>query len=302
MTRSATQASEKIEPENGNPPATPAVIPSSNMIILRESELDCDLTTAIQRIRADRATGSARILVVGPEGQDEERMAPSMGVLPPVAPMTLAQFSRNRESAILEEAGSRLLPLLGCLDRFAEESKSVIDALDEEVTDQTRARLRNRIATLSEIQEWTKAVMADMSVQANTLAEGRCLVDTVEICEDMARQIEARFPSVRVLPFRGDLRPRCIGRAADLAEAFYLAMGLVAQRIGGCGRIHLEIHQADGFIVHRIAGDGEPRQIQAAAWVERFRELVVGIHGGKIQPDLTGVGGTGISLELPALA
>ncbi len=302
MTKSATHAPERIERENGSSPANPAVIPSSNMIILRESELDCDLSTAIQRIRADKTSSGARILVIGPDQPDQESIDLGAVTLALTVPMTLSQFSRNREAGILEEAGSRLLPLLGCLDRFAAESRSAIDALQEEVADQTRARLQNRIASLSEIQEWAQAVADDLRIEAKSLAEGRCLVDTVEICEEMGRQIEVRFPAVRVLPVRGDLRPRCVGRAADLAEAFYLAMGLVAQRIGGCGRIHLEIHDRDGYVVHRIAGDGEPRKIQAAQCVARFRELVVEMHGGRIQPDLAGEGGAEISLELPASA
>ena len=50
---------------------TPPVLPSQPVVILRESELDCDLATAIARVRQDEARRQSRILIVGPESQVE---------------------------------------------------------------------------------------------------------------------------------------------------------------------------------------------------------------------------------------
>jgi hypothetical protein len=271
------------------------------MVILRESDLDCDLNTAIERIRADEETSASRILVVAAEEPDLSASGDTQALPPPAAPVTAMQLSRCRETGILEGAGHRIQPLLECLDRFSAETEDVLGALDEEVTDQTRARLKNRIATLCSIQEWASAVLGDLTSEVGALASGRRMVDSRELIDEMARQVEARFPGIKVMPSRGPATADCMGRAAELAEAFYLALGLVAQRIGGSGRIHVEIEEKDGHLVHRIAGDGEPRAIDAEDWIRRFRELVEA-HGGFIEPDLTGPGGSGISLSLPAPA
>lgn len=301
MTRSATPESQNTDFADEAKSANSAITPAGEVVILRESQLDCDLQTAIDRIRADEGTSTARILVVAAEDSADCPGSGGREWPPPIAPLTAMQLSRSRETSILQGAGQRFLPLLECLERFNSESTEVLSALDEEVTDQTRARLKNRIATLRSIHDWAGAVVADLASEAGSLATGQRRVDSRELCEEMARQIEVRFPDVRVMPCRGPAAAECIGRAAEVADILYLAIGLVARRIGGVGRIHVEIEEKDGLVLHRIAGDGEPRPIEAEDWIRRFRELVEA-QGGRVEPDLTGPGGTGISLVLPAQA
>jgi len=278
-----------------------AVIPTGQVVILREADLDCDLATAIEQIRANDETSRSRILVIG---ADDERgtAAPADADTPlpcPRMPMTPAQLGRRREIGALTEVGQRLAALLGCLDLFEDETAAALDELDESIQDQSRARLKNRVGVLRDIRAWAAQVTDDLRAEAQAAATGRRMCDSEELCDEVAGQVRARFPAIRIRRVPSAGHRLCRGRSADLAEAFFLALVLVAHRIGGAGVIQIEITAGEQFLVHRILGLGEPRRIRAPELVERFRELVVDRHGGRIQPDLHGPDGTGLTIELP---
>jgi len=115
---------------------------------------------------------------------------------------------------------------------------------------------------------------------------------------ETAGQVEARFPRLRIT-----VAPRpeslCAARPADLAEAFFLALVLVAQRVGGQGAITVDFESAADGVLHRFVGRGEPRKVSAPETVARFRQLVVDQLGGRVLPDVLGTSGTGLQLLLP---
>ncbi len=291
----AAEMSSSLEAE------APVVLPQKDVVIIREHELDCDLATAIRRVRADEVTSRSRILVIGPDS-DEGGATPALSAdeLPtPKLPVTLAQLGRLREVNALEEVGQRLLPLLGCLDRFSEEGTHALEELDEAISDQSRARLSNQVRVLREIMGWSRTVGDDLRVEVNAAANGHRLVDTWELCAEMGRQLESHFPDLRVqLGSAGDVG-LCRGRAPDLAEAIFLGYVLAAHRIGGQGSIQVERSCEDGFVVHHIKAYGEAKTVVAPELVARFRELVVTDHHGRIRPDLLGKNATSLTLELP---
>src|SRR6187549_3567515 len=90
-------------------------------VILKEADLDCDLATAISRIRATEETRASRILVIAPEGGAGEGVsAARTELLPADLTLSLPQAARRGELAALEPLGRRTLGLLTCLERFAE--------------------------------------------------------------------------------------------------------------------------------------------------------------------------------------
>ena len=276
-----------------------ALIPNSQVVILREGELDCDLATAIRRVRDNEETSRSRILVIGAEDGGEVSVQ-DCDVLPcPSMPMTPAQLGRKREVGALGQVGGRMLALLSCLERFDQESSDALADLDDAIEDQSRARLKGKVAVLREIREWTLEVAADLRTEASAAAEGRRLIDTHELFAEIIGLCEMHFPGVRIHLAAGGERTQCRGRGADLAEAFFLGLVLTAHRIGGAGAVQVEIARRGDHLAHRIYGLGEPRPVAVGALIERFREIVVAGHGGRVLPDAHGPHGTGLTLELP---
>jgi hypothetical protein len=264
-------------------------------VILKESELDCDVATAIQRIRDNEETARHRILVIAPDVGDESG-APRTHV--PPMPTTLAQVARRSECDVLAQANQRVVPLLACLERFLDEASVAWKELDDSIEEAPRARLRNQSHTLREILDWAGAVADDLRRESAGIESGRRTIDTRNLLFEMAGQIETLFPAVRVQLLPGGAS-HCIGRAAELAEAFYLALALTAQRIGGKGTIAIEIDEARDHLVHRIWGQGQVCEIEARESIERFRNLVVDRHHGRITPDVLGPHAAGMTIHLP---
>src|SRR5688572_23210916 len=210
--------------------ASPGVIPTSQLVILKESELDCDVATAIQRIRDNEETARHRILVIAPDDGRDGTGGPRTHI--PTMPTTLAQVARRSECDVLAQANKRVVPLLACLERFLDEARVAWKELDASIEEAPRARLRNQSTSLREILEWAGAVTEDLRREASGTEAGLRTVDTRGLLFEMAGQIETLFPGVRVQLLPGG-SSHCIGRAAELAEAFYLALALTAQRIGG---------------------------------------------------------------------
>ena len=279
----------RLEPQSSAPAA---------IVILRESELDCDLTTAIQRIRANQETAQSRILVVAPDeaGESPETVAQDLDV--PALPL-IGQAARRGEQIALQPFGQRMLSLLTCMDRFLEESEWALRDLEEAIAEEPRARLLNQVKVLQEIQEWTESVASDMRMESKGAAEGLRWIESGSIWEEVAIQLEQVFPGIRVTVGRATSTAPCHARSADLAEAFYLALWLVAGRIGGQGSVQIEVSAQDLVTSHRVLGIGVAYPVRSRAAVERLRFLVSGVLGGMITPDELGPHGTGLTLRIP---
>jgi hypothetical protein len=290
--------SSKLESRRPATGAKPGVIPTSQVIVLKEKELDCDLATAIHRIRACEETSHTRILVIAADEAETDLEAPATdGALIPV-PTTLGQVSRRGQQQAVSALGEELRPLGTCLTRYTGELRAAIDQLVRELPADAASSCGASLRWLEEIAEWTRALAEDLEPRLDRARRGVQLVDTHEVMVEMAGQVEARFPRLRIT-----VAPKpdsaCVARPADLAEAFFLALVLVAQRIGGQGAIGVEFESAADGLLHRFVGSGEPRRVSAPETVARFRRLVVDQLGGRVLPDVLGASGTGLQLLLP---
>lgn len=289
---------EVIRQSSGTP--NPGVIPTSQVIVLKEQDLDCDLATAIARIRSSDKTSHSRILVVAPDdGGDDEDTAVASEPSPPVAaPTTLGQVERRGQEAALEQIGRNLQPLGACLEHYLEEMRAAACELRDRLPDSVVADCEAPLRVLEQGIRWSESLTADLVDQVRDAQRGFHSVDTHALVQDMAGQVEALFPRLRISVGAPVDQP-CPGRPADLAEAFFLGLVLVAQRIGGVGAIAVTFEKRPGSLMHHLSGNGEPTHPVSPDCVARFRKLVVDQHGGRIDRDELGHGGAGLCLHLP---
>ena len=277
----------------------PRVIPSNQLVILREADLECDLATAIQRVREDEKTSGSRILIVGPDEDAKGRVDESAALPMPLLPMSIGQVARRGGLKALRGAGQRLAPKLSSLDGlFAEISRS-LDDVDEAAREGTLARLHSRIRVAGEILGWLRATADDLQNEVDGMVGGFQAVDVYDLLSEVQGQVESFFPELRVNVAPADGEPTCWGRATDLTEGLFLAIVLTAHRIGGKGAVNVEAQSKGENVVVRILGLGEPAKVRAPQETIRLREIFVGQHRGRIVPDSMGPFGTGVVLELP---
>ena len=274
------------------------IIPTGQVVILREAELDCDLGTAIERVRAQGETSQSRILIIA---SDEEKAAPtgSPALPEPTLPTSVLQAVRAGGEQALFEAGERCRPLLQSLERFFEETRWVLDEIDEAAEEGIRARLKSRVRVAQDILGWIQCVVDEMGVQVDAASQGLRTVDMLQLMQESQGHIESFFPGVRVTVAAAPEAMTCRGRATELSEACFLALLLTSHRIGGQGAVTVEPARASEHVQFRVVGLGEPQPVQAPETMERLREIVVTRHGGCIQPDALGPFGTGLLLQLP---
>lgn len=273
-----------------SPSGARGVIPTSQVIVLKEQELDCDLGTAIRRIRECEETSNSRILVVAPDEPEASAEPPRS---PVIAPTTLGQVARRAHQAATERLGAELTPAATGMQHFVSEVRSALDGWSEEESGATARE------AIRQIVDWMEVTAEDMVQRTSRASCGFLLVDTHELLVDMATQVEAAYPGIRVSigPSAG---VSCPARPAELAEGLFLALSLVAQRIGGKGGITVELEEATDGLAHRIAGHGEPRSVSDGEAIARFRSLIVDLHGGVVHQDGLGAEGAGLTIRLPA--
>ncbi len=283
------------------------VIPTSQLVIVRESEVGDGLAEAIAKIRSRPETACSRILVIGPDAEasaaeSEADVLSEAAELPvPNLPVNAAQLGRLYEVEALQCAAGRLLPLLECMDRFFDEAGDVIDELETTVSDQPRARILNRLRSLHDVLGWTRAVSLDLAQEARALEAGARSADPRGLVEEAARQAEVFFPGIRVHIAADSISTACRARAAELIEAFFLGFLLVAHRLGGRGLIRVERGVREATLSYRILGVGDAQPIDLPDVVSRFRSLVGDRLGGCVAPDWYGPSGTGLVLQLPVV-
>lgn len=277
---------------------TGGVVRSGAVVILRESELDCELGEAIERVRSDKETRGSRILIIGADQDAVDTL--DVGSQVPAMPASPTHLARMGEPDLLRRIGSQLARLSACWERFDRELGAELEEFGEAIGDEPLARLQARLGRLKSIQEWQGAVRAAMEDEAADLCAGRRDISLEEALVEAVQTASVRFPGVRILRApggTGDVGVRA--PAATLVEVLYLALGLTAQRIGGRGRVHLDPVREDGVLRLEIAGDGEPRPVVAPEWIERLKSLVEKDLEGRILPGSHGVHAAGMILELP---
>lgn len=284
------------------PHSTAAGGASQQTVILREQELDCDVATAIARVRSRPGSANARILVIGPEpAQQEDPGADRTSACVPRLPRTLAQVVREHEAEILQPVGRRMLELLSCLERFSEEEREIVQELESEVPEQPRARLQSRLHALREIHEWSSAVIDDLRQEMELAADGQRPVEMRGRWLEVGEHLESTCAGVQVSVQATDVDTTVFGRSAELAELCHQALVLVAARIGGHGSVRVEFAHQEGWLATSVRGSGEAHAVESVDAIGRFRHLVATRHGGRIAPDEHGPGGCGMTILLPRL-
>ncbi len=276
------------------------VIPHGNVVILREAELDTDLTTAIRRVRTSRETQGSRILIIGPDDAGAGQKDAQGGPLPvPAMPTSVLQVARIGGEQALRDFARDHRPLLQTLERFFEETRWVLDEIEEAGEEGIRARLKNRVRVTRDILSWIQCVVDDMEAGLFAAETGVVTVELQALMQEAQGHAESFFPGIQISLAAAEQEMTCRGRATALAEAFFLALVLTAHRIGGEGSIAVEPVVEERHLTYRILGLGDPVPVEAAEATARLREIVVERHGGRIQPDALGPFGTGLCLSLP---
>lgn len=302
MTGSGSSGSFSGVAEN-KVPASPVVIPNSQLVILRERELDCDLATAIERVRADESTSRARILVVGSQesaaSPDADGIAESPRQLPcPRMPDSLEQVAHSGGEAALEACGHRLGPQIEDLLRSVEGIQDSLDEVIHAVPVGIRMPVLGHLKVIREIVDRMETRTTCLGTQVRGMIEGNQLVDVEDLCRELPAQVEPFFPKVRlnVVPIGEPCE--WWGRPIELAEALFLGCVIASHRISGEGSVNLHLQVGSDWADVRIVGLGEPADVCLPAEMARLREVFVDGHGGRIVPDVMGHSGTGMVLRM----
>ena len=296
------ESSERANPEHGvhsvaevGTGVQPHVIPRNQLVVLRERDLECDLETAVRRVRPDAATRDSRILIVAPEPAE----TPPPGLPLPNPPTSIAQVARRGGELALVDAGARLAPKLESLRCLMSELRHGLDDLDDAALDGARATLARRVSGVRDVVQWLDANVADLESTVAHQGLGFAPVDVYDLCGELRGQVESFFPEIRINVAAPDAEATAWARGSDLAEGLFLGLVLTAHRIGGAGSVNLQFSRRESHLVLRIVGLGEPVQVDAPKQTRRFRDLIVGLHRGRVVPDSMGPFGTGYVLELP---
>ena len=247
--------------------------------------------------KTNRQTDQARpgrLLVV-----DKEQGAPRGPVGPVASP---AQLARHRQAGVLESTAAPVKVLGQCLEMFvAEAGKAVIDLVDL-ASDGPRARLHAQARRVEEMLGWLRETTVDLQEKVDRIHAGMAPTDTVELLREVlaVNALDDAWPGVEFE--QQSAMPAdalCSVRSATAVEIFYLALDLVARRIGGAGTVRVEVDPpVDGFVPHRFVGLGTEHPVSAPEQVESVRRLVLDEHGGRLRP-IAEDGRTGLAIDLP---
>ena len=164
---SVDPAQGSVVGEDTTEAARKSVIPHGNVVILREAELDTDLATAIQRVRAKADTRNSRILIIASEQPAAGHEAPKGTSLPvPDMPTSVLQVARAGGEQTLTEFANTYRPLLQSVERFFQETGWVLDEIEEAGEEGVRARLKSRVQVARDILSWIQCALDDMEVPA----------------------------------------------------------------------------------------------------------------------------------------
>lgn len=252
------------------------------MVVLRETDLDCDLATAIQRVRADQATAKSGILIVGPE--TSESAAAAAGAF---------SLTGDTSSDGLRRLGSRVLSLLECQERFLEELRMSLADTDASVHEESRARIKGQLRTFGEILDWCEMVHRDLVLEGRHAKAGQAPLDLLWV----VHRVAASLSGIEV-EIQGRTNRPCWGDEAALGELVRLAIELVARRSGDGHPVRVEIGEHDERLGVRVFSLGGPQQFSAPELVERFR-AAVDQTGASVEPDPLGPGAPGLVVRLP---
>jgi hypothetical protein len=218
-----------------------------------------------------------------------KRAAGDVIVVPPIGGEGFARGGR-----VAHSLGDRFLSLAECQQRFLTELRQRLELLDGAIAEDSRAQLKGALRGALDVLEWCDAVQADLTTESNLAAGGLEPIDLAEICRLIAAEPGSHVGDVRVT---GRPASHWWGDAGLLATAVRQGLHLVSERIGGSGFRQIEVGSAASGHWIRIAGFGEPTEVEPASAVA-FRQSAERLQA-RVTPDALGPGAAGLVLQLP---
>ena len=215
-----------------------------------------------------------------------------------VAPRVDSARAFRRGGQVAQALGERFLMLAEAQEIFASELRTRLHDLDVAIPEATKAQLKGAVRDLLSVLEWNDAVQADVIGQSRLAAMGAEPIDVVELCSDVAAEVQGVGQPVVVVG--GDAAPWW-GVASDLAELVRQALAVVGERSQGVGARSIEVGTADGVVTVQVRGYGDPADAIDVSTVARFRRAASQV-GARVRPDALGPGGVGLVVDLPSAA
>ncbi|GAB4147401.1 MAG: hypothetical protein Fur0037_15560 [Planctomycetota bacterium] len=198
--------------------------------------------------------------------------------------------------ADLASLGRRMSLQVECQQQLLSEARTALAEIDANLHEDTKARIKARLARVAEVLDFCDAAEADLLAETRLLAAGKEPLDLGAAVEEAAAAFEAR--SDRRVFRSGDAPTPFWASRSEFARLLESSLDLVSARTSEPGPIGVEIEEQDGRARIRFLGIGEPRDLQDSGTVAPFRRLVARL-GIRVAPDRLGPGGTGFVLLLP---
>ncbi|MBL9077640.1 MAG: hypothetical protein JNL08_09060 [Planctomycetes bacterium] len=219
-----------------------------------------------------------------------KRPAGDVIVVPPGPGHALEHGAR-----VARTLGGRFLAFAECQQQFLGELRSRLEELDGAIAEDSRARLKGALHGALDVLEWCEAVQVDFAAESGWAAAGCEPLDLAEVCREVAAEPSSHVGEVRVT---GHSARPWWGNAMQLAAAIRQGLQVVGERLGGNGFRAVEIGDAEAGPWIRIAGYGEPGDVEAGT-VQGFRHAAAAV-AARVTPDALGPGAAALVLHLPA--
>jgi hypothetical protein len=198
----------------------------------------------------------------------------------------------------VRDVGSRLQALIECQQRFLGEMRATLGEMDESVHEETRARMKGQVRTLTEILGWAEAVQTDLAHECDRASVGQQPIDLTSIVSRVAADFSAAHGvAVQVL---GATSTRWWGDLEKTVDMIDLALSIVSRRVGE-GAVAIEIGENGGWQNVRVVGSGEPVQFSEPELIARFRNVARQLSVA-VLPDELGSGGSSLVLRFAGAA
>jgi len=257
------------------------------LVVLRESELEESLETAVRKLREGNAR--ARILIVSPEEEDAET---DRALLEPESPRTertgdpSAQSRQlHREAAAIRRSGeawsqgAEVTTLwVRELQRQARELDLALQKGDSEESRSGWARLQEQIAWLAETVEETRVLAAKAAQGMQSLELSSLVQEALAGLAPTGGSLRCEVPEHKT-PIHGN--------AWALFEAFRTCAEILSERIRAQGTLRITAREGSCFVMtefRAIPDAGYSDQRVAKARLSRLRRLIEEEHGGKVLP------------------
>jgi len=192
------------------------------------------------------------------------------------------------------------------MDQFLAEGKKVLDELKVAPYRDARADLKRSIQRTAELIDWLEATNRDLLFLAAQAAEGMEQISTADLVRDAVRVTRTRFPGVAFEFAARDVDTVVYLSPFHAYMAFLLGLWSLAERIGGEGRITIQVHRRSLHLDHEFRGVPASGQLvdpaASVATAARLHQLVCDRHGGRIHPGADGPDGASLVIGFPLRA